>query len=358
MVLLGAKLFAADFINNVEKLVGYNAKSYAMPLVEGFGSSMNSGLYKKASVDPGKLIPIGFDIGIANFYAFVPDDKMDFAHQLEDFQFNYTLMSGNQQIAEIPISFKDIYTTDKDRTPNIAGSEKGVKCTLKSDDEIFQTISERLQSAGVNQAIIDANESAIKAYINESLNNEYSSFTFPKGLGISAMTALALQANVRLPFIGLEVTGRYLPPMQFSADLGEINLLGVGLRKSVPVPILDVTVGAFVQQLKIGEFFTMDARMLHAEVGKSIGIPFLFSLSPYAGIGYAQTKAELDYTIPAGTIPGFNIDQKLKYTIKPDDQFVVTVGATAQIIPLTYLNLELNQSDYLTACIKLGVILK
>ena len=357
VVLMTTSLFCADFAKNVEKLMGYNAKSYAMPLIEGFGSSMNSGLYKKASVDPGKIIPIGFDFGIVNFYAFVPDDKMDFAHKLEDFQFDYHLEEGEIQ-ADVPISFKDIYQTNKAKTPNIAGTGKGVKCTLKSEDEIFVTISEKLQSLGISQSIIDSQEDEIKDYISEFLTEDFSSFSFPNGLGVSAMTALALQANVRLPLIGLEVTGRYLPPLQLSADLGEINLFGIGLRKSLPVPIIDVTIGVFVQKLQIGEFFDLDSRMFHAEVGKSIGIPFLFNFSPYAGIGYAQTEAQLDYTLDAGTIPGFDDEQKLKYKIETDDQVVMTIGCTAQIVPLTYLNIELNQSDYLAACLKFGIILK
>jgi len=357
VILLVGNLFGNDFAKNVERLVGYNAKSYAMPLIEGFGSSMNSGLYKKASVDPGKVIPIGFDFGIANFYAFVPEDKMDFAHKLEDFQFDFHLDEGNLQ-ADIPISFKDIYTTDKEKTPNIAGDGKGVACTLKSTDEIYQTISEKLQSGGISQTVIDTYEDDIKEYIDEVLSGEFESFSFPQGLGVSTLTALALQANVRLPFIGLEATARYLPPVQFSADLGEINLFGFGLRKSIPIPVIDVTVGAFMQKLQIGEFFNLNASMIHTEVGKSIGIPFLFSFSPYAGIGYAMTKAELDYTLDAGTIPGFEEEQKLKYTIEPDNQIVMTLGCTAQIIPLTYINLELNQSDYTTACLKLGIILK
>ncbi len=357
VILFATNLFSNDFAKNVEQLMGYNAESYAMPLIEGFGSSMNSGLYKKASVEPGKLIPIGFDFGIANFYAFVPDDKMDFIHKLEDFQFNFHLDEGGIE-ADVPISFEDIYNTDKEKTPNIAGDSKGVNCTLKNEEEIFQTISQRLQSLGISQAIIDTKENDIKDYIGEVLTDEFSSFSFPKGLGVKTLTALALQANVRLPFIGLEATARYLPPVQFSANLGEINLLGIGLRKSLPVPIIDVTVGAFVQRLQIGDFFDLDTKMIHVEVGKSIGIPFLFSLSPYAGLGYAQTDAQLNYTLEAGTIPGFDEEQKLKYDIETDDQVVLTLGCTAQIIPLTYINLELNQSDYTTACIKLGVILK
>ena len=358
VLILATQLFSADFASNLERLMGYNAKSYAMPLVEGFGSSLNAGLYKKASVSAGKLIPFGFDVGIVTISTMIPEDQTSFKHRLEDFTFNFHLTSEGEELEDLELSFEDIYSTSDEKTPNIAGDGKGVTCELKSEDDIFQNISAKLLEAGVQQQVIDAKENDIKSYIRENLDENFESFSFPKGLGLNYVGSLAAQANVRLPLIGLEITGRYLPAFQFSGDIGEINLYGLGVRKSLPVPIIDVTAGIFLQKFNIGEIFDLNSRMVHLEVGKSIGIPFLFNFSPYAGIGFSQTTANLNYTVEGGTIPGIEENTKLEYEIEPDDQFVMTVGATAQIIPLTYINVELNQSNYLTGCIKLGLILK
>lgn len=356
--ILTSSLTAADFNGNIEKLMGNNAKNYAMPLVEGFGSTLNAGLYKKASVSAGKLIPVGFDIGLVTLYTAVPDDKMDFAHDLSDFVFDFNLTSEGDELKDIELTFADIFDASSDKTANIASSDDGAKCTLKDESEIFDNISQKLLDAGVSQSVIDAKETSIRDYIDETLSQEYSSFSFPKGLGVDKLGAFALQANVRLPLIGLEVTGRYLPSFEINKDVGDVNLYGIGIRKSIPVPVIDVTAGAFLQKLEIGDIFELNTKMIHLEAGKSIGVPFLFKLSPYAGVGYAMTDASLSYTISGGNLPGLDQDKELEYDIELDNSMVLTAGVTAQIIPLTYLNLELNKSEYMTACLKLGLILK
>lgn len=356
--LLASSVFASDFAGNIEKLMGDNATNYVMPMVEGFSSSLNTGLYKKASVSAGKLIPVGFDIGVVSMFTTVPEDKMDFAHNLQDFVFDFNLTSEGDELEDIQLTFEDIFNASSNVTANIASSDKGAKCTLKSEDEIYNNVSQRLLDAGVSQSVIDTKENSIRSFINESLSQQYDSFSFPQGLGLANVAAFALQANVRLPLIGLEVTGRYLPTLQINKDIGDFNMYGVGVRKSLPVPIIDVTAGAFLQKLQIGDIFELNTKMVHLEVGKSIGIPFLFSLSPYAGIGYAMTDASLNYTIAGGSVPGLDQDKDLSYDIELDNSMILTAGVTAQIIPLTYINLEVDKSEYMTACLKLGFILK
>jgi hypothetical protein len=353
-----SNLFSEDFPGSLQRLMGYNAKSYAMPLVEGFGSSLNAGLYKKASVSAGKLIPVGFDIGLATIFTSIPDDKREFTHRLEDFTFDFNLSTEGEELKDIQLNFADIYDASDTKTANIASDKKGVACNIKSEDAIFENVSRQLLNSGVSQSVIDAKENTIRQNIQEKLVENFSTFSYPKGLGISSLGAFALQANVRLPFIGLEVTGRYLPSFEINKDIGKFNLYGVGLRKSLPVPIIDVTAGAFLQKMEIGDIFELNSTMIHLEVGKSISVPLLFSISPYAGAGYAMTNAKLNYSLEAGSLPGIEQDKKLHYEIEPDNNLVFTLGVTAQIIPLTYLNLELNQSDYTTACLKLGLIIK
>ena len=358
-LMLFSTAFCGDFKSNVEKLMGSNAKLYTMPLIEGFGSSLNAGVYKKASVSTGKLIPIGFDIGVATIVTTVPDDQTEFTPNLEDFSFNFNLSSQNEDLEDLELTFADIFAS-ADKTPNIAGSGDGATFSLKSEDEIYENLTQKLLDANVSQNDIDDNENDIRNFITENLenNNDFRSFSFPKGLGVQTLGAFALQANVRLPLIGLELSGRYLPTLKINEDIGEFSMYGLGLRKSLPVPIIDVTAGLFLQKLEIGNLFELNTRLFHIEAGKSIGVPFLFSFSPYAGVGFAQTEATLSYTIQSGDIPGMEEDKNLKYNIEADDNIIYTLGVTAQVIPLTYLNFELNQSDYTTYCLKFGLILK
>ncbi len=350
--------YTADFSSNVKQLMGDNAKAYAMPVIKGFGTSLNTGLYKKASVEAGKLIPVGLDVGIVSMLAMVPDGKTTFSHNLADFKINFNIGDEYGDLENLEISFADIYNANSTTTPNIAGDGDGVTCNKKDDQDIYNNIRAKMQEQGVNPETIDARESDIKNYISQYLGDEYSSFSFPGGLGLKTLGALALQGNVRLPLVGMEVTARYLPSLKLSKDLGKFDMYGIGLRKSVPVPIIDLTAGIFLQKMQLGDFFELNTRMLHLEVGKSIGIPFLFSFSPYAGVGFSQTNAALNYQVDTDEIPGIERGTELSYDIDAEDDVVLTLGATAQLIPLTYLNLEVNQGEYTSACLKFGLIIK
>jgi len=339
ILLIISNVSAKDFSSSIQKLAGENAEKYVMPLIEGFSSGLNTGLYNKASVAPGKLIPVGFDIGFCTMFAMVPEDKTNFAYNLSENSILFPLGSLNDDLEDINLSFMDIYNSNSDKTPTIAGDGKGVRFIAKNDNEIYDAVKSELIAQGVSSAVIDNNSTEIQNYINSNLSGKVPNFQFPDGLGVAGVPAIALQANVRLPFIGLEVSGRYLPEIKMSSDIGKFKMYGLGLRKSIPIPIVDVTAGVFY------------------EIGKSIGIPFLLSFSPYAGVSMSSTKAELKYTIENDVIPGMD-SQDFKYDIELDNDFAFNLGLTAQIVPLTYLNVDYKQGDYSAVAIRFGLILK
>ena len=349
---------AGNFTSNIERLVGKNAEAYAMPLLDGFGSSLNVGVYKKASVSAGKLFPLGFDIGLVSMVTAVPSGQQSFKHDLDEFKFTLNLSSEIDDLSDLEMNFSDIYKTDKDRTPNIAGKGDGVNCTMKEENVIFANISKKLLALGVSQEVIESKEDKIRDFIQNDLKNEYKDFSFPGGLGVENMGAVAIQTNFRFPFIGLEVSGRYLPSIKLSDEVGDIDLYGFGLRKSLPVPVIDVTAGIFYQKMKIGDIFEFNSNLFHLEAGKSLELPLLFQFSPYVGLGYSQSEASLRYTITKGEIPGVNKDKKVEYDLDSDGQMIFTMGLTAQIIPFTYINFEFNQSEYSSFGLNLGIIIK
>jgi len=164
------------------------------------------------------------------------------------------------------------------------------------------------------------------------------------------------QANlrVRIPLlpVNLELSLRGLPEFELD-DVGTIAIYGGGLRSSLPVPIIDVAVGAYYQLMKIGDFYEATNMNVHAELGKSLGA-LGFSISPYVGAGLDQTNVTLSY--------GFeNVDgstQQLEFSIDGDNSLRYTAGVTLQI-PFLYLNAEAAQvGDYQSATLSLGVIFK
>lgn len=329
-------LHAADFEEDLQKLVEENGKSYVQPLLTGFGTAVNSGLYKKASVAPGKLIPIGFDIGVVTSAALVPDEDKSFEYVM-----NVPITVGNESI---DINYSDLYTSPSQTTPTIASDKEGTTLHRKSDEEIVSVVNSRLDEHQIEPEDIE------QVGIPES-------FSFPDGLNVQAVPYIALQANVRLPVVGIELTGRGFPEYEIK-DVGKLSAYGVGLRKSLPVPVVDVTVGAFYQTMSIGDYFEVDNLNFHAEVGKSIGLPFLFNFSPYAGIGLDQTSGTLQYSLDTAELPGEESDPEIKYDFEGENKLRFTAGFTAQIIPLTYLNLEVAQGEYLSGTVSLGLIIK
>ena len=335
--IFGAVAQAADFQDNLTKLVKENGKSYVQPLLTGFGTAVNSGLYKKASVKPGKLIPIGFDVGIVTSTAIVPD---------EDKTYKYTLdMPISIQGQSIDLSYADVYEASTETTPTIASDKKGTTLERKDNQEIINAINAKLEGPDIG-----ADDVNISQLFPQT-------FKFPDGLNVAAVPMFALQANVRIPFIGLEVTGRGFPEYKIP-DVGKLSFLGGGLRKSIPVPIIDLTAGAFYQVIGVGDFFEVENYNYHLEVGKDIGLPFLFNFSPYAGLALDQTKGTLEYTVRGSDVPGMEQDQKIKYDFKGKNQLRMTAGLTAQIIPLTYVNLELAQGQYFAGTLSIGLIFK
>ena len=357
ILLIISNVSAKDFSSSIQKLAGENAEKYVMPLIEGFSSGLNTGLYNKASVAPGKLIPVGFDIGFCTMFAMVPEDKTNFAYNLSENSILFPLGSLNDDLEDINLSFMDIYNSNSDETPTIAGDGKGVRFIAKNDNEIYDAVKSELIAQGVSSAVIDNNSTEIQNYINSNLSGKVPNFQFPDGLGVAGVPAIALQANVRLPFIGLEVSGRYLPEIKMSSDIGKFKMYGLGLRKSIPIPIVDVTAGVFYHKIKTGNILDVNSMNYHIEIGKSIGIPFLLSFSPYAGVSMSSTKAELKYTIENDVIPGMD-SQDFKYDIELDNDFAFNLGLTAQIVPLTYLNVDYKQGDYSAVAIRFGLILK
>ncbi|MCF7741215.1 MAG: hypothetical protein K9N00_05410 [Candidatus Marinimicrobia bacterium] len=350
---------AGDFKDDISSLAKDNAKGYVGPLLTGFGTAANSGLYKKASVSPGKLIPVGFDIGIVTSFAIVPDKGKSFKYTLPSSTIPFDLSQANSALPTVEMGYGDVYDTEaaSDETATIASNKDGTTISRKTDDQIINELIGKLSDQGVSNP--DQYRTALENYFSgqNSFATKIPDFKFPDGLNAAAIPTTALQANLRLPFIGLEITGRGFPEYNIP-DVGKLTFYGGGLRKSIPVPIVDVTVGGFYQKLAVGDFFDVQNMNYHLEVGKSIGLPFLFKFSPYAGVGMDQTKATLEYTLMADQVPGMDEDMPMKFDFEGDNKFRMTAGLTAQIIPLTYLNLEVAKGEYLSGTVSIGLIFK
>jgi hypothetical protein len=342
--------------SSLKMMLENNAKGYIQPLVTGFGTAANSGLYKKASCETGMVPPVGFDIGIVANSAFFSGDE-SFTYDLMENTIAFPLSEVNQELPDLELTFSDLYDNGGvETTPTIVSDESGTELEPKTYNEIIDAMIVGLGDQGVDNP--EQYRNAIKdKFTAENINNIVPSFQFPDGLNISLIPSAAIQANIRIGVIGLEVSGRYMPEVEITEEIGKISSYGIGLRKSLPVPIVDVSVGAFYQNLGIGDILTAENWNFHAEVGKELPLPVI-GIYPYVGIGVDQTDISAEYTIPAGEVPGIDEDKSLKFDISGKNKFRGTVGVTLQLVPFTYLNIEGAFGNYAAATLSLGFIFK
>lgn len=365
-----SRLQAQSLEESLQKMLGENAKGYVQPLVTGFGAGINSGLYRKASTETGTLpLPIGLDVGLVVNAVAVPDGAMMFKYSMLENTITFPLssMSGISMLPaelqpdDVTLTFNDIYDNGGiTETPTIASDqEEGVLLSTRTPNEVYIALRTQLvEEQGMSEGDVDTYlQPSIMNFLNGNLDNIAPDFQFPGGLGLEFVPTAGLQANVRVPF-GIEVQARYVPKFEISEEFGKFSMYGAGLRKNLPVPILDVSVGAFYQVLKVGDILEATNINYHAELGKRLPIPII-KITPYIGAGYDQTTINLAYTIPAGTIPGIDQDQEISFDLEGENTFRMNAGVTLQPLPLTFVNAEFALvGDYQVFTLGLGIMFK
>ena len=266
-------IFAQSLEESLQMMLEKNAKGYTQPLITGLGTAMNSGLYKKASCETGMIpLPIGIDIGLVTNAAFLPSDE-SFEYDLMENTITFPLHEINAELPDLDLKFSDLYEADKEQTPTIASDEKGVELTQKTYSEIIDAMINELGNKGILNP--DQYRAVIESQFDEDeISTLVFPFQFPDGLNIPVVPVAGLQANIRIPF-GIEISARALPEVEISEEIGKFKMYGLGLRKSIPVPVVDVSAGAFYQTMQIGGFFEANNLNFHVEVGKRLPIPGL-----------------------------------------------------------------------------------
>ncbi|MEA1986358.1 MAG: DUF6588 family protein, partial [Candidatus Marinimicrobia bacterium] len=245
----------------------------------------------------------------------------------------------------------DLYTADKDETPTASGDGDGAQISAKNQSDVVDALVAEMNPANPTE----------ETQYRTALNNSYSEiqalipdFQFPDGLDVPIIPTVNIQVNVRVPF-GIELALKGLPPYDIS-DVGEIKLIGAGIRKDLPIPILDVSAGVFYQSMSIGDVLVAKNIAVHAEVGKTLGIPGI-KISPFIGAGMDKSTVDLSYTIAGGTLPGVEADKEMSFNMTGENQFRANVGLSLQIAVL-HIQGEYSIGKYQAVALNLGVSFK
>lgn len=348
MVSVSAQEFSMD---QVKELVETNGKNYLQPLVTGYGSAMNAGLFNTAKTH--KLL--GFDIGLKMGMGIVPTGEKstydfdvsvldnisvpvgDYTLNLEPAELfsnteTPTILGGNAEPFEVDQTYieQTLFDAIKDEQPSL------------SDEQVNRIISG--MSSDITSAVDDINITSIPGMksINALKDLENLIFPFP-----------IIQASIGLP-MGIEPSIRMIPAISIPGDvgeaLGEISAFGAGLKidvdQFIPIPLfpVDIAAQAYYQAFKMGDILSANNVNFNLHASKK-----LLMFTPYLGIGVDNTSFTASYKMGDG--------EKQDFTIEGDNKLRTTLGLNIKFLVLQ-INAEYAMGEYNSAAIGVGFALR
>ncbi len=161
---------------------------------------------------------------------------------------------------------------------------------------------------------------------------------YPGGFDIGSLMIATPQLSFGYLY-GTQAVVRFIAVDLGDVDLGEIQLLGLGLQHSVSryfddLP-LDLAAGFFYQSFRVGKDL-IKSNALHFNVtgSRRFGV-----LEPYVGLGIDSYSMDVEYE--SGLDTG-NTDIKLSFDSKNSLHF--TLGASL-VLPVVQLHAEINQAN-------------
>jgi hypothetical protein len=124
------------------------------------------------------------------------------------------------------------------------------------------------------------------------------------------------------------------------------SMYGGGLRLNVdqfiPIPLfpVDITIGAFYSEMKLGDILEATNSSVNLQVGKSINL-LVFGVGVYADAAYEMSSLSIGYDVD----PELGIaDNRIQFDMETDPGLRLGVGLHLKLIPFTYLNLHVSQT--------------
>ena len=287
----------ADIQNKIEQFESENAKLFVQPLVNAFGTTMNTGFYHTAKV----LKPFTFGLNVNVMMAFVPNEDKTFIAKRPD------------------ISFlgQNLYEEETIETATIFGEDGG------------------------------------------RFTSNYPGITdlqMPDGLNIPAVPFAMPQFNLGLPG-GNELLIRGFPKTEIDKDFGEFGFWGVGLKHSIDQYIslfpIDIAIQGIYQNLYVGDILKSTNINANLQVSKK-----LLMLTGYCGVGIDKTNVSFEYNYTyddideIGTI--FQNNKTVEFEIEGENEVRMTAGIRYSILLLKFYT-DYTVSEYNTLNAGFGI---
>jgi hypothetical protein len=158
-------------------------------------------------------------------------------------------------------------------------------------------------------------------------------FSFPGGLDLNSFGLVVPQLRIGAVF-GTEALVRWVAYHNSNADIGKVNLFGIGARHSLsqymgPKPLLDLSIGAMWQEVNVGDnghggdFVSTNAFSMQLQASKRAPVGFL-TFEPYAGVAWESFSADLSYDDTNGDPVDVSLDggNDMRFTLGAGFNFV------------------------------------
>jgi len=309
------------------------AQKYIEPAVTPFGSNLNSG-WVNMLPDP-ELIGFNLRIKFVGMGTFINDLPTTFtttgafnftSSQADDILSNY---SSNPNYAQIKQAFLAQSWNVTFNGPTIFGKDTDYLHILFPGGTV--TVN--------NQPVTIASKTETLPDVKGLLNN------------LSIFPTACPQVTVGTLF-GTQVSVRYLPSMQINDKLGKFQFFGIGILHNLSTwfsfPV-DLGVGYFKQQLKIGDILETNASQIGFYISKKIGSTL--AIIPYAGYTIETSTTKITYNFTYNTYIGGTsqtVQSNINFEMDGQNKNAWLVGATIKLAFLE-LNVDYKKADYNTA---------
>lgn len=263
-LLLAGSLGAQSVEDRIRELGAENGRLYSHPVATGLGAALNAGWHHSAKA----LGPFHVEIGVRAMGALTPD-RADFFQPVLPQEITSEDLGGR--------TFQDPYGDGEGLvTPTAVGEGRGI--TVQPQGEF----RDALLAAGLNPA-----DFALR---------------FPDGFDIPTVPMGMLQVKLGL-LQGVEATGRFIPSIEVSDDIGSIESLGGGLKLTVTDWVagrfpLDVAVAGGIQSFDAGDYLSIDARHASLLVSRDFSV-----LTLYASGRLEESEVDVEYTVENPNLP-------------------------------------------------------
>lgn len=271
------KIFPQSIGETLSNLSSDAVLKYSEPVIDAFGSSMNSGWFTGLpSSSNGIHAKLRF-VGVGSFFT---DDLRTFSH-------TGNLRLTSSQVDEI------LYSSGYD--PNTIPDYESIKNEILSRDWEVLFNGPTITGNYDEFLKVDFPTAEIQGYTIDQYTLE---LTDVRGYlnNIDVMPSPALQFDLG-SFIGTGVSVRYFRGINLQ-DLGIVSVWGTGLIHNLnywfddPLP-LEIGFGYYFQSFKVGDIFTNTASQYGMFISKRIG--GRISIEPYAGLTYETSRSEINY---------------------------------------------------------------